>query len=68
MSVYSSSRRVFAWLAVGLTLVVSACGFQLQGASPLAFDTLAGVGSRKHAIWCGFATCHSREFTRHDHP
>jgi|AntAceMinimDraft_1070359.scaffolds.fasta_scaffold02216_5 LPS-assembly lipoprotein len=40
MSVYSSSRRVFAWLAVGLTLVVSACGFQLQGASPLAFDTL----------------------------
>ncbi len=40
MSLYSASRRVFAWLTVGLTLAVSACGFQLQGASPLPFDTL----------------------------
>jgi len=40
MSFYRSSRRVFAWLVVGLTLAVSACGFQLQGASPLPFDTL----------------------------
>ena len=40
MSFYRSSRRVFAGLVVGLSLAVSACGFQLQGASPLPFDTL----------------------------
>ena len=36
------SRRFFQWrwLALSLVIVLSACGFQLQGQAPLPFDTL----------------------------
>jgi LPS-assembly lipoprotein len=40
MPIHNSSFSQWRWLALGLVLVLSACGFQLQGRAPLPFDTL----------------------------
>lgn len=40
MAIYRCSSKISVWLALSVTLLLSACGFQLQGAAPLPFDTL----------------------------
>lgn len=40
MPVHNSKFSQWRWLALGLVVVLSACGFQLQGRAPLPFETL----------------------------
>lgn len=40
MAIHKNSGKISAGLVVSLVMFLSACGFQLQGSSPLPFDTL----------------------------
>lgn len=40
MPIHNSTFSQWRWLALGFVVVLSACGFQMQGRAPLPFETL----------------------------